>query len=191
MIVIIQAFCYGTHSDKLVKATETSTKKAGGLWKKYASIHGPKNVFVVYGTANLANVKGSSKKEDGFRRNILSQCGVHDNQIIRISIVNTIHEIHMMHALLSLMNVKPDIVIGCCGVIHGFSVKIGLKCFYPKATLIMDTFPGFYEMEPDHPVKDQRSTLKWYIMSTIRFLVFATVVRAYTFFLHYTHSDVG
>ena len=85
-----------------------------------------------------------------------------------LPMVSTVNEALNIKAALDAVGIRPKAIMVVTGEGHSRSALYIWKKVFPDADVYLELFDFSYETQPDHPVHDQRSPWKWFIMNILR-----------------------
>ena len=80
---------------------------------------------------------------------------------------NTIDEAYKIKLTLDTVGIHPKGIMICTGELHGPSAKLVYRMFFPESRIFISTVSYRLEIQPDHPVLDQRTMNRW-ILSNVK-----------------------
>ncbi len=117
---------------------------------------------------------GAEKVEERLRQEIVDRANRHAGHEIfsRVihaeSMVSTVNEALNVSKALDTLGIHPSTIIVVTGECHSRSALYIWKKIFPHADVYLELIDFCYETQPDHPVHDQRSPWKWFIMNVLR-----------------------
>jgi hypothetical protein len=82
--------------------------------------------------------------------------------------VSTVNEALNIGRALDALGIHPLTIIVVTGECHSRSALYIWKKVFPDAEVYLELIDFCYETQPDHPVHDQRSPWKWFVMNVLR-----------------------
>lgn len=82
--------------------------------------------------------------------------------------VSTVNEALNIKKALDALGIDPSTIVVVTGEGHSCGAWKIYKKVFPKAKIYLSLFDFSFETQPDHPVHDQRSPWKWFIMNVLR-----------------------
>lgn|GEM_PF-4084720 len=108
---------------------------------------------------------GAGEAEYSFKTAILGVYGI--TPIVGRHIGNTIDEVMCLKEVFDNRNFRPARITICTGQLHSPSALLVWQMLFPSAEILVSTISYKYEIQPDHPVADQRTLARW-IWSNIK-----------------------
>lgn len=158
---LIVAVSYTTTKNRLVEATEMNLDRARKLKENFPDAlllfcSCESNGYPFYGAGCIEN----NHKIAYLRKYNIEP-------LVAPNMANTIDEAQKQKALLDIKNLHPNCMVICTGELHGPSSLLVWKMLSPETEVLVSTIPAEFEIQPDHPVEDQRTMGRW-IWSNIK-----------------------
>ena len=117
---------------------------------------------------------GAEKVEERLRQDVVDQADrqvghkIFSRVIHADPMVSTVNEALNVEKALDALGIRPSTIIVVTGECHSRSALYIWKKVFPHADVYLELIDFCYETQPDHPVHDQRSPWKWFIMNILR-----------------------
>lgn len=156
---LIVSISYTTLPKRLTDATKANLELA----LKYVK---------VYPQARLAfsscsyTFPGADKVEHILQMRMCAEAKV--KPIVAKPMVNTVDEAMNIRAILNEKGIHPKCILIVTGELHSRSARYVWEKVFPGARIFIRCTPCDFEVQPDHPVLDQRVIWKWVRSNVLR-----------------------
>ncbi|HRH22689.1 MAG TPA: hypothetical protein PLB51_01705 [Candidatus Paceibacterota bacterium] len=163
---LIVPVSYTTLRDRLTNATERITVVATEYQRMY-----PKAFVVMSPCAYM--FPGSANREWEYRKAIFETCQA---DIVRARVMNnSVEEVMAIVEVIKDRGIKNPHVLVVTGEMHMRAVKFIWKKIMPEARVSIKSVPYWYEYQPEHFGKRQRSAGMWVYASVVRQIILRTL----------------
>lgn len=129
------------------------------------------HAVIAFGNAEYV-FKNASHIESSRKRHILKEAAIPDELIIEAdTIKNSVEEAYAVHARLTEANARPRRILLITGAMHAPSARLIWSRVFPEAGIFIRCIPYAYEIQADHPIIVQRSSMRWFAANVMRHLM--------------------
>lgn len=111
---------------------------------------------------------GAEEVENAYRVKMLKNERPRMEPIIAGPMINSVDEAMKIKEKLAERGISPKCILLVTGELHSRSARYIWKKVFPGTRILVSCIPYTLEIQPDHPVKDQRVMWKWVLSNILR-----------------------